>query len=42
VRLSFFARVRDERTFPSLQDLTAQIRLDVEATRAYFAKHPIA
>jgi riboflavin kinase/FMN adenylyltransferase len=42
VRLSFFARVRDERTFPSLQDLTAQIRLDVEATRAYFAKHLIA
>jgi riboflavin kinase/FMN adenylyltransferase len=42
VRLSFFARVRDERRFPSLQDLTAQIRLDVEATRAYFAKHPIA
>jgi riboflavin kinase/FMN adenylyltransferase len=42
VRLSFFGRVRDERTFPSLLDLTAQIRLDVEATRAYFAKHPIA
>jgi riboflavin kinase / FMN adenylyltransferase len=42
VRLSFFGRVRDERTFPSMLDLTAQIRLDVEATRAYFAEHPIA
>jgi riboflavin kinase/FMN adenylyltransferase len=42
VRLSFFGRVRDERRFPSMLDLTAQIHLDVEATRAYFAKHPIA
>jgi len=42
VRLSFFDRVRDERTFPSLLELTAQIRLDVEATRAHFATHPIA
>jgi riboflavin kinase / FMN adenylyltransferase len=42
VRLSFFGRVRDERTFPSLLHLTAQIRLDVEATRAYFAEHPVA
>lgn len=42
VRLSFFGRVRDERRFPSMLDLTAQIRLDVDATYAYFAEHPIA
>ncbi len=41
VRLSFFDRVRDERTFPSMLDLTAQIKRDVEATRLYFLKHPL-
>ena len=41
VRLSFFDRVRDEQTFPSLLDLTAQIKRDVEATRLYFQKHPL-
>ncbi len=41
VRLSFFERVRDEMTFPSLLDLTAQIRRDVESTRRYFASHPV-
>jgi riboflavin kinase/FMN adenylyltransferase len=42
VRLSFFGRVRDEKTFPSLLDLTAQIRRDVEAARAYFVENPVA
>ena len=42
VRLSFFGRVRDEKTFPSLLDLTAQIRRDVNAARAWFAEHPLA
>lgn len=42
VRLSFFGRVRDEKTFPSLLDLTAQIRRDVDAARAWFAEHPLA
>ena len=42
VRLSFFERVRDEMTFPSMLDLTAQIRRDVEATRGYFAAHPVS
>jgi riboflavin kinase/FMN adenylyltransferase len=41
VRLSFFDRVRDEQTFPSLLNLTAQIKRDVEATRLYFQKHPL-
>jgi len=41
VRLSFFDRVRDERTFPSPLDLTAQIKRDVEATRLYFLKNPL-
>ena len=42
VRLSFFERVREEMTFPSMLELTAQIRLDVEATRLYFQAHPVS
>ena len=38
VRLSFFDRVREERTFPSMMALTEQIGRDIEATRLYFAK----
>jgi riboflavin kinase / FMN adenylyltransferase len=41
VRLSFFERVRDEQAFPSLLELTAQIKRDVEATRLYFQKNPL-
>lgn len=41
VRLSFFDRVRDEQTFASMLDLTAQIRLDVEATRLHFLRNPL-
>ena len=41
VRLSFFDRARDEQTFPSMLDLTAQIKRDVEATRLYFLKNPL-
>jgi len=37
VRLFFHDRVRDEITFPSMMDLTAQIARDIEATRAYFS-----
>ncbi|MGH9369870.1 MAG: riboflavin biosynthesis protein RibF [Thermoanaerobaculia bacterium] len=40
VRLSFFDRVREERTFPSMMALTEQIGRDIEATRRYFAKRP--
>ena len=42
VRLAFFERVREEMTFPSMLDLTAQIRRDVEATRLYFLAHPVS
>jgi riboflavin kinase/FMN adenylyltransferase len=37
VEISFFKRLREERIFPSVMDLSAQIRLDVEATREFFA-----
>ncbi|MFN7987087.1 MAG: bifunctional riboflavin kinase/FAD synthetase [Thermoanaerobaculia bacterium] len=36
IRLSFFERLRDEKVFPSMIELTAQIRRDVEATRLWF------
>jgi riboflavin kinase/FMN adenylyltransferase len=36
VELSFHKRLREERIFPSVMDLAAQIRQDVEATREYF------
>lgn len=35
IRLSFFERLRDEMVFPSMLELTAQIRRDVEATRLW-------
>jgi riboflavin kinase/FMN adenylyltransferase len=38
IRLFFHDRVRDEMTFPSMMELTAQIGRDIEATRAYFAR----
>jgi riboflavin kinase/FMN adenylyltransferase len=37
IRLSFLSRLRDEMTFPSMLELTAQIGRDVEATRRWFA-----
>ncbi|REJ83441.1 MAG: bifunctional riboflavin kinase/FAD synthetase [Acidobacteria bacterium] len=37
VELSFHRRLRDEMQFDSMMDLSAQIALDVEATREYFA-----
>ena len=36
VELQFLKRLRDERIFPSVMDLSEQIGLDVEATREYF------
>jgi riboflavin kinase / FMN adenylyltransferase len=38
VELSFFKRLREERIFPTVMDLSAQIGRDVEATREYFAR----
>ncbi len=40
VRLSFHVRLREERVFPSMLELTSQIRRDVEATRLHFLAHP--
>lgn len=39
IRLTFLDRIRDERTFPSMLELTAQISRDVETTRRYFDTH---
>lgn len=39
IRLSFLDRLRDEMTFASMLELTAQIRRDVEATRRYFLSY---
>lgn len=35
IRLMFFERLRDEKVFPSMLELTAQIRRDVESTRLW-------
>lgn len=40
IRLSFLERLRDEMTFASMLELTAQIRRDVESTRRYFLTRP--
>ena len=37
VEVRFFKRLRDEKMFPSVMDLSAQIAKDVDATREYFA-----
>jgi riboflavin kinase/FMN adenylyltransferase len=37
VELQFHKRLREERIFPNVMDLSAQIGRDVEATREYFA-----
>ena len=41
VRVEFFAKLRDEIRFDSLDSLKRQIALDAEHTRAYFAEHII-
>ena len=38
VRLFFFHRLREERKFPSVTDLSAQIGRDIEETREYFER----
>ncbi|MBV8199740.1 MAG: riboflavin kinase, partial [Acidobacteria bacterium] len=38
VELSFHKRLREERIFPTMMDLSAQIGRDVEATREYFSR----
>ncbi len=38
VELHFYKRLREERIFPTVMDLSAQIGRDVEATREYFTR----
>lgn len=38
VEVSFWKRLREERIFPTVMDLSAQIGRDVEATRDFFAR----
>lgn len=38
VELSFLKRLREEKIFPTVMDLSAQIGRDVEATREFFAR----
>jgi riboflavin kinase/FMN adenylyltransferase len=38
LRIELLQRLRDEQRFPAVDELVAQIRQDVEATRAYFAE----
>jgi riboflavin kinase / FMN adenylyltransferase len=38
VELSFFKRLREERIFPSVMDLSAQIGRDVETAREFFSR----
>jgi riboflavin kinase / FMN adenylyltransferase len=38
VELSFFKRLREERIFPTVMDLSAQIGRDVESAREYFSR----
>jgi riboflavin kinase/FMN adenylyltransferase len=38
VELFFYKRLREERIFPTVMDLSAQIGRDVEATREYFSR----
>lgn len=42
IRLAFLRRLREERVFPSMLDLTAQIRRDAEETRLYFLRNPVS
>ncbi len=41
VRLFFLRRLREERTFDSATRLMAQIRIDVESAREFFASRPV-
>lgn len=38
VEVSFYKRLREERIFPTVMDLSAQISRDVESAREYFAR----
>ncbi|HEX6861639.1 MAG TPA: riboflavin kinase, partial [Thermoanaerobaculia bacterium] len=38
VEISFYKRLREERIFPTVMDLSAQIGRDVETTREFFSR----
>ena len=40
IRVDFYAHIRDEIRFDSLDALKAQIHADADTTRAFFAQHP--
>jgi len=41
VRVRFLHRLRDERKFNSIEELTAQIQKDVRRAQSYFARQPV-
>jgi riboflavin kinase/FMN adenylyltransferase len=41
VRVRFLRRLRDERKFNSIEELTAQIQKDVRQAQSYFARQPV-
>lgn len=41
VRVRFLHRLRDERKFNSIEELTAQIQADVRRAQGYFARQPV-
>ena len=41
LRVRFLHRLRDERKFSSVNELTAQIQKDVRRTQSYFARQPV-
>ncbi len=41
VRVRFLHRLRDERKFNSIEELTAQIQTDVRQAQGYFARQPV-
>jgi len=41
VEISFYKRLREERIFPSVMDLSAQIGRDVEVAREYFSRRRV-
>ena len=40
VEVQYYRRLREERMFPSVIDLSAQISRDVESAREFFARRP--